>query len=89
MDDRKEEIDACDETKVIQDKAREEKKSRRDKVSSSLLGSSGRVLCRVTMWVREGEQKESNEGYVLVTDLVPSEMACLESSPGRIRRTAV
>ena len=25
----------------------------------------------------------------LVTDLVPSEMACLESSPGRMRRTAV
>ena len=25
----------------------------------------------------------------LVTDLVPSEMACLASSPGRIRRTAV
>ena len=25
----------------------------------------------------------------LVTDLVPSEMACLASSPGRMRRTAV
>jgi hypothetical protein len=25
----------------------------------------------------------------LVTDLVPSEIACFESSPGRIRRTAV
>jgi len=25
----------------------------------------------------------------LVTDLVPSEMACLANSPGRIRRTAV
>lgn len=25
----------------------------------------------------------------LVTDFVPSEMACLASSPGRIRRTAV
>ena len=27
--------------------------------------------------------------HTLVTDLVPSEMACFESSPGRIRRTAV
>ena len=27
--------------------------------------------------------------YALVTDLVPSEMACLASSPGRMRRTAV
>ncbi len=26
---------------------------------------------------------------VLVTDLVPSEMACLASSPGRMRRTDV
>lgn len=27
--------------------------------------------------------------HVLVTDLVPSEMACLASSPGRISRTDV
>ena len=27
--------------------------------------------------------------HTLVTDLVPSEIACFESSPGRIRRTAV
>lgn len=27
--------------------------------------------------------------YVLVTDLVPSEIACLASSPGRISRTEV
>ena len=27
--------------------------------------------------------------YLLVTDLVPSEIACLESSPGRMRRTDV
>jgi hypothetical protein len=30
-----------------------------------------------------------NDEPTLVTDLVPSEMACLESSPGRIRRTDV
>ena len=29
------------------------------------------------------------EVNILVTDLVPSEMACLASSPGRMRRTAV
>lgn len=30
-----------------------------------------------------------NPGHVLVTDFVPSEIACLESSPGRIKRTDV
>jgi len=38
----------------------------------------------IRIWLRDigGE-------IVLVTDLVPSEMACLASSPGRIRRTDV
>lgn len=31
----------------------------------------------------------STRERTLVTDLVPSEMACLESSPGRIKRTEV
>jgi hypothetical protein len=35
------------------------------------------------------KKRERRGRCVLVTDLVPSEMACLESSPGRISRTAV
>ena len=31
----------------------------------------------------------TSRGNVLVTDFVPSEMACFANSPGRIRRTAV
>ncbi len=30
-----------------------------------------------------------NKRCLLVTDFVPSEIACLASSPGRIKRTAV
>lgn len=39
------------------------------------------------MW--EGGRLRRKQRHVLVTDLVPSEMACLASSPGRMRRTAV
>lgn len=35
----------------------------------------------------EGDYLAPAENFV--TDFVPSEIACLESSPGRIRRTAV
>ena len=43
--------------------------------------------------LRKGQRPRSYPSHLellnFVTALVPSEMACFESSPGRIRRTAV
>lgn len=39
--------------------------------------------------IRHSSEILSTRERTLVTDLVPSEMACLESSPGRIKRTEV
>ena len=45
------------------------------------------------MDVKEGDQRKTAHSYLelvyLVTALVPSDTACLASSPGRRRRTAV
>ncbi len=53
-----------------------------------------RVGPETTMRLQRHDDEDSGrrvylEEENLVTDLVPSEMACLESSPGRMRRTAV
>ena len=39
--------------------------------------------------VNKLESRQGNESNLLVTDFVPSEMACLASSPGKMRRTDV
>ena len=60
--------------------------------------TDARVLCPEWLsWTRLSADREyipkDPRAYLelenLVTDLVPSEMACLDSSPGRIRRPAV
>ena len=51
-----------------------------------LLGTLRRELHKM---VRQGKEGRGRARRTLVTDLVPSEMACLASSPGRMSRTDV
>lgn len=56
-------------------------------VRQKLLGTSAREL---EISSAQDEPKTNTTGeHTLVTDFVPSEMACFDSSPGRMRRTAV
>ena len=57
--------------------------------NTSTSGSHWRTVEENKQSVYKNNQISKKSKHTLVTDLVPSEMACLASSPGRIKRTEV